>query len=165
MFIMKGRATENRSEGPRRAPRSMFPGRGEPRGLWRRSGFFRDVLLNVAWSSRELGLSQVAASWFPCYFPWKPPLNMMSLRLCFAAPCYLWTREIQPCSLLCLDLKPSRSDWEDRLGGGLSSGVTVSLRLSNAQPLEKYCRHCQTFAGSAWPVLLNSFLNWPFILG
>lgn len=49
--------------------------------------------------------------------------------------------------------------------GGLSSGVTVSLRLSNAQPLEKYCRHCQTFAGSAWPVLLNSFLNWPFILG
>lgn len=114
MFIMKGRATENRSEGPRHAPRSMFPGRGEPRGLWRRSGFFRDALLNVAWSSRELGLSQVAASWFPCYFPWKPPLNMMSLRLCFAAPCYLWTREIQPCSLLCLDLKPSRSDWEDR---------------------------------------------------
>lgn len=76
--------------------------------------------------------------------------------------------------ILCLDVNPFRSEWEDQGSGSPSSGVTVpkwyssTVCLNKCSPLQKLSKHWKAFTESAheyqlpnWPPLLCSYSPTP----
>ena len=151
-FIMTGRVTKNRPEGPHCAPHCVFLVGGQPRGLCSSRSLFHGGLLYSTWH-RVLangGLSHVASSWSP-FFPGKPVLH----TLWGCALLHPATHEpersshVPLCALTWILLevmgKPNRK------------GSQCSDSKSQTQPLQK----CSTFAemSQALPDFCRQFLD------